>query len=208
MPLSSSSSDPKRIGAGASRRSRAPGRPRAAPFLFPRSGLGSAPAVAPPPSSSLAAAPARLRPRRRSSSSRAGEPWGRAAGQRTLCSEHLAGSPSVRRQGPASLKLTTQTAWACSEAHPKAAQHDSRAPNRLEHGRPRRRRRRKAERRRASCSGQPAAQIDQRSSQRALQHQGEHEAKARRKRTRPEKAGHGKAVRGSAPVGREEERGR
>ncbi|KAG2657664.1 hypothetical protein PVAP13_1KG199605 [Panicum virgatum] len=48
VQLNSRSFDPKRSGAGASRRNRAPGRPRAAPFLLPCSCPGSSPAVAPP----------------------------------------------------------------------------------------------------------------------------------------------------------------
>ncbi|KAG2621395.1 hypothetical protein PVAP13_3NG183152 [Panicum virgatum] len=102
VPLSSSSSDPKCNGVGASRRSRAPGRPRAGPFLLPRSGRGGG-------------APARA----------LASHGGRAAGKRTLCSELLADSPSVWRQGPAGLKLTTQMVWACSELTPK--QHNTTA---------------------------------------------------------------------------------
>ena len=79
VTASSSWSDPKLLRAAGPSflASMAGGRPlpRAAE-QGPRGGAELLEDRAPPPSSSLAAAPARLRPRRRSSSSRAGEPWG------------------------------------------------------------------------------------------------------------------------------------
>ena len=76
---------------------------------------------------------------------------GRARARGELCSGGADSHGGQARDGtwPSGygLKLTTQMARTCSEANPKAAQHDSKAPNRLEHGRQRRRWRPKAERR-------------------------------------------------------------